>query len=405
MLDRFRTFSTRSQLLLVGAVAAVLLAVMLLSWLALREPYQPLFTQLRAADAATIIADLDKRKIDYRLADGGATVLVPADAVAKTRLTVMTGDLPLKGTVGFELFNKADMGLTDFAQRINFQRALQGELERTIMTFDNIESARVHLSLGEDRLFREDRVAPKASVSIRMRDGATMDDAAAAGIQRLVAAAVPRLEPDAVVILDDAGDVITAATQSQPPADIAPRTAEQQAIGKYYEAKIRTALERNYPAGAIAVSVIPILADTAAMDSWDPAARTFPLAIVLAPNSTLDAGAKADVRAMTAEAVTFDAGRGDSINFGSIGAPQFSASMPPRKQASHPMWPVDTVQEKPVSPVSLFAWIGGGIVLLFALLLVWRRRPDGHLTEVQRAQLVARLKSALDGEDGHAQGI
>jgi flagellar M-ring protein FliF len=119
MLDRFRTFSTRSQLLLVGAVAAVLLAVMLLSWLALREPYQPLFTQLRAADAATIIADLDKRKIDYRLADGGATVLVPADAVAKTRLTVMTGDLPLKGTVGFELFNKADMGLTDFAQRIN----------------------------------------------------------------------------------------------------------------------------------------------------------------------------------------------------------------------------------------------------------------------------------------------
>ena len=182
MFDSIRALSSRQQVFLALGTACVLCLVLGAVWFfALRTDWTPLFTQLRPSDAATIVADLDRKKIAYRLADGGTAILVPADQADSARLDVMTGDLPLKGTVGFELFNKSDVGLTDFAQKINYQRALQGELERTIMTLDGINSARVHLSLGEDRIFRDDRVPPKASVTIRMRKGSSAHAAGGAG--------------------------------------------------------------------------------------------------------------------------------------------------------------------------------------------------------------------------------
>ncbi len=135
MFDGIRALSLRQQVFLALGTACVLCLVLGVVWFfGLRTTWAPLFTELRPADAATIVADLDRKKIAYRLADGGTEILVPADLVDSARLDVMTGDLPLKGTVGFELFNKSDVGLTDFAQKINYQRALQGELERTIMT-------------------------------------------------------------------------------------------------------------------------------------------------------------------------------------------------------------------------------------------------------------------------------
>src|SRR3954454_16858263 len=137
------------QLAAVAFGAVLLCALLAAFWLLfLRTDYGVLFSRLREPDAATIVAELDKRKIPYRLEQGGTTILVPADRVDNTRLAVMGEDLPLKGQVGFELFNKSDMGLTDFAQKINYQRALQGELARTIMTVESVDSARVHLSIS-----------------------------------------------------------------------------------------------------------------------------------------------------------------------------------------------------------------------------------------------------------------
>src|SRR5690242_13564437 len=118
--ERFRSASPRAQLLLWGVAGCVVLALLVTVYLLfVRRPYDVLFNNLRAMDAATIVAQLDKDKVPYRLGDGGTTILVPADVVDQTRLTVMSADLPLKGMVGFELFNKSDMGLTEFAQRIN----------------------------------------------------------------------------------------------------------------------------------------------------------------------------------------------------------------------------------------------------------------------------------------------
>jgi flagellar M-ring protein FliF len=216
-LDTFRTASPNRQMLAVGAICVLIAAVLIGVYaLALRKPYGVLFSDLRASYAATIAAELDKRKIPYRLEDSGATILVPRDAIDATRLAIAGEDLPIKGTVGFELFNKSDMGLTEFAQRINYQRALQGELARTLMSMDAVEWARMHLMLAEPTVFRDDRQPSKAAATLQARPGRTISPAMAQGIQRLIAAAVPDLTADDVVVLDADGRSLTAAQAGAP---------------------------------------------------------------------------------------------------------------------------------------------------------------------------------------------
>lgn len=210
LVESFRASPQRRQVTIIAVGTAALCALLFaVYFLVLRKPYDVLFTDLRPMDAATIVAELDKKKIPYRLQDGGGTILVPENLVDATRLNVMSSDLPLKGMVGFELFNKSDMGLTEFAQKINYQRALQGELARTIMTMDAVDTARVHLSLTEPTIFRDDRVPPKASVTILTRPGKVLTAGAVRGVQRLVAAAVPELELANVVVLDKRGEVLS----------------------------------------------------------------------------------------------------------------------------------------------------------------------------------------------------
>ena len=155
--DRIRALPVVGQIALAGVTALLIVGLLVGGWLLTRPKYEVLFRDLRPADAATIVDQLEKNKTPYRLDDGGATILAPAARIDETRLAIMGADLPLKGTVGFELFNKSDMGLTEFAQRINYQRALQGELSRTLMTIDAVDTARVHLTLPEPSIFRADR--------------------------------------------------------------------------------------------------------------------------------------------------------------------------------------------------------------------------------------------------------
>ena len=121
------------------------------------------------------------------------------------RLKVISRELPLKGSVGFELFNNADLGLTEFAQKVNYQRALQGELSRTIMSLEEIESARVHLSMPESGLFRRNGAKARASIALMTKAGQELPPDTVRGIQRLVAAAVPELEAHEVTIVNPRG--------------------------------------------------------------------------------------------------------------------------------------------------------------------------------------------------------
>lgn len=304
-----RRIAPRLVAMLFVAIFAVLAAGYLLF---LRPAYEPLFTGLRPADASGVVGQLEAQQVPHRLSAGGTTVLVPADQVDRARVLIAGSDLPTKGAVGFELFNKSDMGLTDFAQKINYQRALQGELERTIMMTDGVDRARVHLALPERSLFRADRAAPKAALEIAPSPGRTLDEAKVAGLQRLVAFAVPDLSPMDVVVLDGEGRVLTGTATA---ADILSPDAEQrQAVERYYRARVRAVLAETAPALRADVKVLAEGSGIPA-DPTQGAARDFRLRVILHTAAPIAADEAETLRAAIAPALALDPGRGDVIAF------------------------------------------------------------------------------------------
>lgn len=409
--DQFRSSSPPRQALAIGAVAAVLaLALAAAYLLVLRKPYAVLFSGLRQADAATIVADFDKKKIPYRLADGGSTVLVQRDQVDAVRLDVASEDLPLKGTVGFELFNKSDMGLTEFAQRINYQRALQGELARTIMTIDAVDSARVHLSIADPTLFRDDRRPSKASISVVTRPGKVLPPSAVFGIQRLVAAAVPDLSASDVVVLDASG--ITISNNAAPQAAVTPMDQEKQAIEQYYAARVSKALE---PLAAGVNAQVTVTAETGpsptsitgdpdAIETWTPTSRKFPLAVTIALQALPDAATQGQIRAAARAAAGLDFGNGDIVTF-STSAAGWTAPPPEAETvgvapslASPGRGAVAPSPPDPSGQLQLRLLLVLAALLAVAVLLHWRFGRPRTLNAAQRASYASRLRALLGEE-------
>jgi flagellar M-ring protein FliF len=184
-----------------------------LGYWALKSDDQVLFSDLSPQDAAAVTAELERQKVPYTVAEqgaGGATsILVDRRDVYKTRMKVMGKEIPLHGAVGFEIFNNSDFGMTEFAQRINYQRALQGELTRTILSLEEIRDARVLLALPEQGLFKQARSKATASVTLTLRQGRSLSPVQVAGMQRLVAAAVPGIAAADVTIIDQSGVALT----------------------------------------------------------------------------------------------------------------------------------------------------------------------------------------------------
>lgn len=222
----------------------------------LHEDYQVLFSDLSPQDASAMISELDRLKVPYRLEDDGATILVEHDAVYKTRLKLMGKGLNLQGSVGFEIFNNSEFGMTEFSQKVNYQRAMQGELARTIMGFDEIKSARVHLVLPESGLFKRQNAKPKASVSVVMKANAALSQEQIAGIQRLVAASVPEISPAEVTVMDQRGTAVSkqsAANSSE--AELQDRLAIKKQLEDYMTRKIVSVVDKAVGPGKAIVSV------------------------------------------------------------------------------------------------------------------------------------------------------
>jgi flagellar M-ring protein FliF len=163
--------------------------------------YKPLMSGLEPADAQAITAQLAAKKIPYLVGPDGTSITVPADQVDAARLEVASHDAPHSGRIGFEIFDKVSWGQTEFDEKVNYQRALEGELERTIQTMSNVKSARVHLVMATDSVFMDRERGAKASVTLRLRGG-SLSRAEIAEISRLVAGAVDELKPADVVIID-----------------------------------------------------------------------------------------------------------------------------------------------------------------------------------------------------------
>lgn len=196
-------------ILLVAAAASVATIVATVLW-AQRPDYEPLFGSLSPEDAGAIVERLRDGNVPYKVTGGGTTVLVPSAQVHEMRMQLAESGLPSGGGVGFEIFDETGYGTTDYVQRVNYRRALEGELARTIGAMDRVASARVHLVMPEKRLFARDQEEARASVTLKVRGTQPVDGGKVAAIVHLVASAVPGLSPQHVTVVDLAGTVLYA---------------------------------------------------------------------------------------------------------------------------------------------------------------------------------------------------
>ncbi|MGN6526889.1 MAG: flagellar basal-body MS-ring/collar protein FliF [Burkholderiaceae bacterium] len=192
-----------------GGLAALVAVVIAIGLWSSQGDYRVLFANLPDKEGGAVVAQLAQMQVPYKFAEGGSAILVPADKVNEVRLKLASQGLPKSSVVGFELMDNARFGQTQTQERVNLQRALEGELTRTISSIDAVESARVHLALPNQNGFFREQQKPSASVVLMLRGGRVLDRAQLAGIVHLVASSVPELQPKDVSVLDQTGTLLT----------------------------------------------------------------------------------------------------------------------------------------------------------------------------------------------------
>jgi flagellar M-ring protein FliF len=218
--------------------------------------YQLLFGNLPAGDASAVITRLKEQKIAYRLENGGTAIYIPANKVYEIRLELAGAGLPQGAGVGFEIFDKQSFGMTDFAQKINYQRALQGELARTIASLDPVEGARVHLALAAKRLFREQQEKTTASVIVKLVPGRKLNDGQIQGIVNLVSGSVEGLQAGQVSVIDANGRVLSKSPQTDMDSPLSPGLQQyQQRLEKRLENRAQSLLDRALGVGNSLVQI------------------------------------------------------------------------------------------------------------------------------------------------------
>lgn len=194
---------------------AVLIAVVVALVLWTRSPdYRTLYSNLSDQDGGAIVAALQQANLPYKLSESGSAILVPADQVAEVRLRLASQGLPKSGSVGMELMDDEKFGISQFAEQVNYQRALEGELERTIQSISVVHKARVHLAIPKPTVFVREREAPSASVLINLYPGRTLDEGQVVAITRMVASSVPNLPAKNVTVVDQDGNLLTQPSSS-----------------------------------------------------------------------------------------------------------------------------------------------------------------------------------------------
>lgn len=208
--------------------------------------FRPLYTGMAPEDAAAVVQKLRESGVEYRLADNGATVLVPSAKQAESRLTLAAAGLPKSGRIGFELFDKSNFGATEFVEHINYQRALEGELERSVMSLAEVEQARVHITMAKDSVFLEQQQPAKASVMVKLRPHSQISPQNVIAIANLVASAVEGLAPESVSVVDMNGNLLSRPRRLGGP-DGTQSTAEALELRQQFEkdlvTKIKATLE------------------------------------------------------------------------------------------------------------------------------------------------------------------
>ncbi len=243
--EQIAKLSGAQKVALAAVTGAVIFAlVMLLVW-ASRPDFALLYSKLDAAETAKVVEDLKSNSIPYQLRDGGTTIMVRKEDVYELRIKYAGDNIISSGAVGYELFDKNNLGLTDFMQRVNLKRALEGELSNTITQIEAIQQSSVHLVIPEQRLFAEQQKKATASVIVQLRPQKVLDRGQINGITNLVAASVEGLEPANVTIVDTYGHMLTKAQHADAEIGLSSSQYElRQNVEKYLAAKAQTMLDK-----------------------------------------------------------------------------------------------------------------------------------------------------------------
>ena len=219
--------------------------------------FRPLYTTLAPEDAALVVQRLKESGVQYRLSANGTVISVPEERVAELRLDMAAAGLPKSGRIGFEIFDKTNLGMTDFAEHVNYRRALEGELERSVMALNEVEQARVHISFPQESVFQEARQPAKASVLLRLRGSSQLPETAIPAITHLISSAVEGLAPESVSVLDMRGNLLSRAKHGN---DVASGNSEaaleyRRTVEHDLAAKLEATLEPLVGAGRFRASV------------------------------------------------------------------------------------------------------------------------------------------------------
>ena len=239
-------------ILVIGSLSGF---VFLMNWAGQPE-FHPLFSNLDSQDAGVILNRLKEQKIPYRISSNGSTILIPQKHLYETRMDLASEGLPQGGSIGFEVFDNTKFGMSEFAQNVNYQRALQGELARTINGFAEVDSSRVHIVMPEKSLFIKDEQSASASVVLKLRHGQWLTQEQVQGIVHLVSSSVSRLDPQNVTVVDSSGRLLAGQKEDSSLATPSSDQLDYQAkVERKLESRVLTMLEKALGANKAIVRV------------------------------------------------------------------------------------------------------------------------------------------------------
>jgi flagellar M-ring protein FliF len=208
----FEDLSPGKRITLLALIGGTLIGLIVMTAWTSGHDYQTLYSNLEQEDAGAILEKLKEKKIPYRIAANGSAIQVPKEQVQEVRMELASLGLPQGSGVGFEIFDNTKLGMTEFVQNVNYQRALQGELSRTINRFEEVESSRVHIVMAERSLFVESEKQATASVVLKLRRGKWLGKGQVQGIVHLVSSSISGLKPENVTVVDSSGKVLSGYT-------------------------------------------------------------------------------------------------------------------------------------------------------------------------------------------------
>jgi flagellar M-ring protein FliF len=365
------------QLLGLGLVFVAVVGVVAGSAYYISQPtYTLLVADMDAETANAVVSKLKDGKVPYELGDGGRTVSVPAERVDELRLEFASGGLPSAGRIGFEIFDRPAFGTTEFLEHVNYRRALEGELARTIGTLAEVASARVHIAMAKDSLFVDQEQPAKASVVLRLKANRPLAAATVKGIANLVAGSVESLRPESVVILDTYGRPLTHPEDGDPSTSAAEADRQQQ-IERDLSQRVVALLEPVVGIGRVRVNVNAHLNPDSVEETeehWDPASvvrsrQTSTETGALAGGSGGIAGARANQPAALSTSAANPANTAAGAS-GTASAPasesklaSLTAPTPPGKSAETTNYEVGKTTRHTVTPQGSLGRLSVAVVL------------------------------------------